>query len=341
MTENETPIKLCQKWGMMLPDCFDEIEAEREGYIKRHNVSDLCDTPISVAMDYLSNFLKTPRECAALASELTGLAIWRKRKIAYDFDDILARELADQANDLTVEDEIPIEILLHPPYPCVYIKTNVFSYPPNRNVKIGGVMSWIEEDVHTHVREFRIQLFTDDMEHTIPFVIELTQPTIQGCMLDTMRTSQRNMPGLLFDMSEPMDYSVRIGLIAMQLYLYVCSADADIRDNLEQKKIYRPREKGQPVKDKFRELEIKDVGVVIGATLRRAQREAAQHSSAEPHEHKQGSPRRPHTRRAHWHHYWIGSKSQPDERKLTLKWVHPILVGGYTDNVVTMIPVKE
>lgn len=43
----------------------------------------------------------------------------------------------------------------------------------------------------------------------------------------------------------------------------------------------------------------------------------------------------------HWHHYWTGSKSEPEQRKLILKWTHPMLIGGYTDNVVTMFPVKE
>ena len=49
-----------------------------------------------------------------------------------------------------------------------------------------------------------------------------------------------------------------------------------------------------------------------------------------------GSPKRPHTRRGHWHHYWKGERGS-SHRKLILKWLAPIFIKGYdvNDNVVT------
>jgi hypothetical protein len=36
---------------------------------------------------------------------------------------------------------------------------------------------------------------------------------------------------------------------------------------------------------------------------------------------------RPHIRRAHWHHYWIGPRAAPaEERELVVRWLPPILV---------------
>ena len=35
---------------------------------------------------------------------------------------------------------------------------------------------------------------------------------------------------------------------------------------------------------------------------------------------------RPHIRRAHWHSYWVGQKSQPEARSVVLKWLPPIPV---------------
>lgn len=35
--------------------------------------------------------------------------------------------------------------------------------------------------------------------------------------------------------------------------------------------------------------------------------------------------KRPHVRRAHWHHYWTGPRE--GERSLVVRWVHPVLVG--------------
>lgn len=34
---------------------------------------------------------------------------------------------------------------------------------------------------------------------------------------------------------------------------------------------------------------------------------------------------KPHVRRAHWHGYWVGSKS---DKRFVLKWLHPILVNA-------------
>ena len=204
-------------------------------------------------------------------------------------------------------------------------------------------MAWIEEDANSHVREFRVQPFADDMEHTKTFMLELTKPTVYDCIYDTVATTAKYHTFAKFQLNNiRIDESVRAVLRAMQMYLYVCSDQADIRENPKQKGIYRPRQPGQPIKDKFREIDMKDVGVVIGHTLRRAEQESsAPQSNPSADETKQGSHKRPHTRRGHWHHYWTGPKSAPEQRKLILKWTHPMLVGGYTDNVVTMFPVKE
>lgn len=40
---------------------------------------------------------------------------------------------------------------------------------------------------------------------------------------------------------------------------------------------------------------------------------------------KTGIPKRPHYRKAHWHHYWTESESK-NNRVLELKWVFPMLI---------------
>lgn len=341
MTENETPLKLCRKWSEMAPGCFDTLDLLCKESHEDMGVSNVCDLPIGAAYEYLRVKCHLEKDGRArLASELTGLYIWRKHKVIYNFDHTLAQELVDQADAITEDDKIPTEILLRPPYPCVYIQTDK---PISGNSLPLKFMAWIEEDANSHVREFRVQPFADDMEHTKAFMLELTKPTVYDCIYDTVATTSKYHSFARFQLNNIcIDESVRAVLRAMQLYLYICSDQADVRDNLAQKKIYRPRAKGQPIKDKFREINMKDVGVVIGHTLRRAEQESsAPQSNPSADESKQGSHKRPHTRRGHWHHYWTGPKSEPEQRKLILKWTHPMLIGGYTDNVVTMFPVKE
>jgi hypothetical protein len=80
-----------------------------------------------------------------------------------------------------------------------------------------------------------------------------------------------------------------------------------------------------------------EVAYRTGAAIRRAQEEAIRYVP------KGGShaPPRPHTRRAHWHHYWTGPKAkpgnaQPTERKLILKWIPQLSIN--VDDEHAIIP---
>ena len=121
MTENETPLKLCRKWSEMAPGCFDTLDVLCKESHEEMGVSDVCDLPIGAAYEYLRVKCHLEKDGRArLVSELTGLYIWRKHKVIYNFDHTLAQELVSQADATTEEDKLPTEILLRPPYPCVY-----------------------------------------------------------------------------------------------------------------------------------------------------------------------------------------------------------------------------
>ena len=47
-----------------------------------------------------------------------------------------------------------------------------------------------------------------------------------------------------------------------------------------------------------------------------------------------GKSKAPHSRRGHWHHYWVGKKDS-GERRLILKWIAPTFVNG-TPNTVNI-----
>lgn len=341
MKNQKTPIDMCNYWKNIALNCYDRLTVLRDHARSEMKVNQECELPLAVAITYLQQEQHYSNiESVRKAPDLTASYIWRQHKIIYDFDDTLAEELCNQADDISEDYTLPIEIILHPPYPCVYIKSSI---PTKAYDDMDGFWAWIEIDAITNTRELRIQFANKDFSQTFPAVLELTSSTIGGCVEDTNRTRMRNHPDLYSEKElRTIKVNDKILFRAMQLYLYICSTEADIQDNPSQSKIYRPRTKGQPIKDRFRELEIKDVGIVIGATLRKSRQESVrQDNNIEPHEPQRGQHKRPHTRKGHWHHYWTGSKSQPEQRKLILKWTHPVLVGGYTDNVITMIPVKN
>lgn len=114
----------------------------------------------------------------------------------------------------------------------------------------------------------------------------------------------------------------------VSLVLYLCSQAAELTDPT--KPATRPtRPEPKKVKSGWRLFpperpRIWRVGDRLGEAIRRAE-------GAEPAEPKAGptgthaSPR-PHIRRAHWHAYWTGPKSDLKARALVLKWLPPIPV---------------
>lgn len=328
MTEQETPLSLVQMWPKMLPKCYDLMDII---YNDEHTWPDCCEIPIAAANAVLTQAGNLPQhEAAQIGAELTACYIWRKNKIIYDFDADLARELCEQAKSYKNEDALPVEVLLHPPYPCVFIRC-----PGILDENISGFFAWIEWDTNRKIYEFRASLMSGDYKHTFPVMLELPAPTLAECIASTVGETSRHA-GQPLPLPNPSE--IQVILSALNMYLYVCSTDADIRQNPEQAKITRKRAPGAPIKDKFREIDVQDVGVVIGAALRKSH--AAPHDAPERKTSGERKPTRPHTRRGHWHHYWTGSKSTPSERKLVLKWTHPMLVGGGNGDVITIHPVK-
>ncbi len=47
-----------------------------------------------------------------------------------------------------------------------------------------------------------------------------------------------------------------------------------------------------------------------------------------------GWTQRPHVRRGHWHHFWTGKRTDPESRKLILKWIAPLFVNANVDQDV-------
>lgn len=111
---------------------------------------------------------------------------------------------------------------------------------------------------------------------------------------------------------------------AMQLVLYICAANADINENVQQKHIARRSTTGTNIKDTLREVRKWDVGYRIGSIIRKSTDEVQIHEQRADMDHTH-SPKRPHVRKGHFHYYWVGSKFD-DSRVLVLKWIAPMFI---------------
>jgi hypothetical protein len=108
--------------------------------------------------------------------------------------------------------------------------------------------------------------------------------------------------------------------------LYLCSANADIAPSPEQRTIMRLPSAPEYTRDKYREVQRWDVGIRISTAIRAAADtdNAGSPDDQRPRSGEQSATKRPHARRAHWHHYWRGP--QKGERELLLKWVAPTYI---------------
>ena len=334
MRDKDTPLRLVRKWEKMEPGIYGILDILRGAKDSGEmDWPDYCELPISAAYTVLASKYDE-KTATTLCAELTALWTWRRTKIVYTFDPDLAAALAAQAEDVKDTDILPCELLIHLPYPCIYIKTPVLLE------RTDGFFVFAEYDENHDRAELRIQWLTDDMEYSIAQLLHLLPgKTIKDCILDTIHTTQENLGEEI--KLQDVDVNVaRVILSAIQLILYIVSENAEIdtvpppmeRDRTDGK--VTSLRKSQ--KDKASQVKEMSVGVRIGSALRKVRRAAPSGKSAGT-----GGTKRSHTRRGHWHHYWTGPKQ--GERTLVLKWTAPTIIhpdAGVGDNVV-IYPVKQ
>ena len=124
-------------------------------------------------------------------------------------------------------------------------------------------------------------------------------------------------------------------LLVAQILTYWSSSEPDIEENENTTRTYKKPAPGAVPKNKFSEIQQWDIGVRYGSAFRKWKKENANPNTT----HKTTSERskqRPHSRRAHWSHYWYGSGDNKVRRP---KWVASYFVNtedGQEQNPTTI-----
>ena len=124
-------------------------------------------------------------------------------------------------------------------------------------------------------------------------------------------------------------YSITIHVVnsAMQLLLYICAQNAEISEKTESRKAYKKSPK--IIKDQYKEIRQfergKKTSEIIRKTFKTHSSEMADDELQIVFLQKTGNKKRPHVRKGHWHHYWIGSKKGRN-RQLKLNWIAPSII---------------
>lgn len=333
LTEQNTPLPLVRQWSNLIPHCWEDLDelADKTRATQPSNMA--ADAELYAAMSIVQAHAVNgalPVEISHASFELFCCALWRRNKVVYTFDDTLAAELVQQADEWDDSDNLPIEVLLHPPYRCAFISCSGVIDP-----EIIGFFPFIVRDMDKGTPVFYVCVVYKTFS-TLTMPLHLNGLTVGDCINATTKAANRA--------KHPDGYEVNLDrttiLRYLNLYLYICAANADIASTPAQ--TYRPRSAAAPIRDRFREVQSYDTGLAIGSALRRAQAEekntkAQQRGTAR----RRSGHIRTHTRRGHWHHFWTGSKSKPESRKVVLRWLHPMLVGRSDEpDTTTVHPVQ-
>lgn len=323
------PLLLLRQYSRGLPRAWREIARLREARGKALPWwPDWCYIPIAGALAVVTEGAPLPLDDEATAKFLAhppaivaALAGWRMTKGIYRFDATLQEEIAG----MPLEGKLPSEIFYSLPEWCIYVETPDMTFPPFNDAEVEGFFAHLEFDTNDNRSELRLVFFMSDTKHRfVP--LHLGDWGVEEAI---KRAYDVATPGL------PQE-RIKETAIALTPYinlvLYICSANADYEKPLHPSRT-RPRKKKRAAANSIRTW---DIGVRLGPALRKAcivadtnnQQEPQLENSHDEHNHESSrtSPR-PHWRRGHWHHYWVGPRSQPEKRKLILRWLPPIPVG--------------
>lgn len=304
---------------------------------------------------------------------ITATAAWRMTKGVYVFDPTVLAALLDSE----VNDELPEELLLQMPEWCPYIATPGFDFLPRARLHgffaYVDDRSW---PGRSHPQELNFELILDPRESderniavaalcddelrskldpsgdTFAQAVALGRereylhmhvklPLGRGSFTKAI-SEQPSMEALRAKHGSS-DLQVHKQLLAQHaqsaarlasLLLYLVSEKADVpagtadmRNRVTANEGRGSRNYQAPTVQPF------DVGFRIGAQIR-----AAQAQRGESHAIGSGESPCPHIRRAHWHTFWAGPRSDPETRVKKLHWLPPILVNvGDVDDLVPTV----
>ena len=331
LTEQNTPLPLVRQWATTIPHCWEDLDELAD--------KTPCNDPLMAGMRNVCSYehctgTRSSKWCSAREiARIVRLFCCARTAAGRSCTPLMIRwpqSLYSRPTSGT------IVIICRSRYCCIRRTAVLLSPVPallTRRLSVSSRLSceiWIKEHL-----SFTFCVGAQNTG-TLTMPLYLNGLTVGDCINATTKAANRA--------KHPDGYEVNLDrttiLRYLNLYLYICAANADIASTPAQ--TYRPRSAAAPIRDRFREVQSYDTGLAIGSALRRAQAEekntkAQQRGTAR----RRSGHIRTHTRRGHWHHFWTGSKSKPESRKVVLRWLHPMLVGRSDEpDTTTVHPVQ-
>ena len=288
------------------------------------------DSKIQLGLDFLAR-CGIDKDTAIDDGQIAAaVSLWADHRPIYSIDHELQLELIAQVERLEEIEQLPADLIRALPYPCISIEQRGMTLSLT-NKDTGSKVSRIDLSGRFFVFiQPKCRMFDDDSlvvmaengDHKVLLYFLPIKATI-GDSVKALKSFWDRWSGRSDYDDELAAFELHVSLYIVQviLYLQAINADVQVRPAPAQKRKRSSLAK-QPKPPKQY-----DVGVRLGNAMRRYkyERAADEHPNSNAGSH---STHRPHSRRGHWHHFWTGKRSEPENRKLVLQWVEPTFVGG-------------
>lgn len=320
------PLKLVEDFHKEFPGCYNACDKLLDDISGDVEIWDMVCIPIAAT----NAIMQTNYNALSKGAELHILYSWRRSKQILELDSDLLSEIFKNPEISLV----PVEALLNIPYNAFYIKC-ADGLIDLQGLRFMGFFVTFDEEYDDSgsatARELRISVVTENN-----ILIPLYLPLIPESTIKESLENSRGFDvlGALYPDAPNSIISIVSSLV--NIILYICCENADIRESEYQKPYTRKQANPRFIKDTPREIQKWDVGWRVGAQLRQNRsiaknRELKDADSRERGYRTAGTPKRPHLRAAHFHHFWVGKRGS-ENRRLIVKWLSPITVNVDTKN---------
>lgn len=333
--------------GRRYPGAWRQVDTIRQGRgDDLPDWPDWCFMPLAGAYAIVSSVNRTP-SLAIEVGRVGAMAAWRLTQGIYRFDPALYERVAETP----VDRDIPCDVLYHLPEWCVYIETPGLTYAGQ---PLHGFFAHLEYDVNNGRHELRLVLDTELMLIPLPLhlgkwpLAEALNRALDEGMRHSIMTGMTQAAGNLQSVRSDPELMARL-LDELEhvisLLLFICSQPDELGEPGRRPVNPEPKrtKKGWRLfaADKATTW---DVGVRIGAALRRACQQVETGSRETDPDSGRARPRA-HVRRAHWHTFVSGPRldrgGRPipaEDRKRDIRWVPPIPVNvGDPDDLPAVV----
>lgn len=245
---------------------------------------------------------------------------WSKYKQVYKFNPELYHLLTEETDSDSVMADMFLTKL---PFPCFYVDNKITDNEGNEYV---GFYVIVRNDLHED-KQMLIQFCQTDYERSFRFC-SLPLNKGENKTIDELISKKYPLAGYIEKDIPEKDVFVEMCKKAINCIAYLCTDKVDV----VKRKLEIKRKDQSASKKKPRKVNVGLIGDKVARTIRE-NRVRYIYEGNEDKPHTKGSPKSAHIRRAHYHSYWTGKRSEPDKREMIVKLIDPILVKGEADKV--------